>query len=154
MTLLHSPRPQRGVAWRGPVRTQATAQVDFATLKDAYRLLGGIARSEEVCVQAARHGVRDPEVRRWLVGKRLFALDWSRESWIPLFQIERSDFSPRPVVASVMAELGPHWDAWRLASWFGAPHPALGGHAPAALVSIDPDRVVRAARAHRATPGG
>jgi hypothetical protein len=128
------------------------ARVDdpaFVALMDAYRPLGGIARSKEVYARAALHGVGDPAVRRWLVGKQLFALDWSGESWIPLFQIERCSFSPKPLIASVLAELGPHWDGWQLATWFSAPNPALGGTVPAALVSVDPVSVLYAARTHR-----
>lgn len=126
---------------RDPVR-----DARFIALLDACRPSGGLARIGEVGLRAAKAGCCTPDLRTWISQRRLFVVDWNRDRWVPLFQLDLACFVPRAAVALVLAELGPIYDGWELADWFCTPNASLAELCPASAISGQPAAVVNAAR--------
>ncbi len=84
----------------------------------------------------------------------LLAVRWNDEFWIPMFQFDLQDFSVRPGVVEVLAELSPVLGSEGLADWFATPSPWLDGRCPADLIAGDPEAVIRASRVDRTVARG
>ena len=104
-------------------------------MKACFERHGGMASANELAL--ALHALAVLSVR------------WHGETFVPLFQFERSDLAIRKVVCDVIEELRTPFDNWELALWFAQPNLWLGGAVPAELVTKDERAVLGAARADR-----
>lgn len=127
----------------------------FIFMLDAFRTTGGVARADEFgCMLRHRNPDRLNLLARWIAAGEVVYLQWGGDYWLPLFQFDRSDLTPKPSVRRVMAQLGPVFDAWDIAMWFARANPWLHGAAPACKLEDHPLRVEQAARADRFAAAG
>ena len=86
---------------------------------------------------------------RLIAANCLLAVRWNDELWIPMFQFDLRDFSLRPGVGEVLAELASVFDAEELAMWFITSSAWLDNRCPADVIATDPQAVVGVSRADR-----
>jgi hypothetical protein len=119
----------------------------FVELLDAYRPSGGLARYTEVTMRMTR---RRSDGVTWLESclrhRRLVAIDWHSELWLPLFQFAAPDMSLREDAHRLCAELNGVMDGWDLAAWFIQPQCLLQYRSPLELLGTQPGSVLDAAR--------
>ena len=124
--------------------------MQFIALLDAFRPSGGLARTQEALELFTRHcGPDMATVARWMVAREVVCLDWSAQSWMPMFQFDLVNMVPLPQLAPVLAELNPVYSPWALAAWFAQPNPWLDGERPADVLVSNYAGVLDAARADR-----
>jgi len=123
----------------------------FATMTRAFARHGGLVDGDEAAWLLRRYA-RLPisALARWIVEGRVITFAWQGRRLVPLFQFTPCEMSLRPGIAEVACALVMHGDEWAIARWFALPNDWLDGRAPVDVVELDPDAVVRAARA--ATP--
>ncbi|HSV69650.1 MAG TPA: hypothetical protein VLI72_06020 [Methylibium sp.] len=122
----------------------------FDDMLSAYRSSGGLARVEDL-VAGVGHG-GGPGLAlldRWIVERTVIGFAWQADTWLPMFQFERADMTPKPSLGRVFAELRPVYDPCELADWFAWPNAWLAGHAPVSVFASDAAAVLQAARADR-----
>lgn len=146
MALLREPRS----AFSFSLSPQATHDADFLRLLDAFRSSGGMARADDLATQlrfssALQHGV----LARRIVERAILSVRWNEIFWLPVFQFQRPDLTPYPQMAAIMAELPHSLDDWQKAEWFAQPNGWLNGSAPAAVIPLNANAVLQAARADR-----
>jgi hypothetical protein len=90
---------------------------------------------------------------RWTSEGRIFGLPVNGRSLYPAFQFDEVG-QPRPVVKEVLALLMPlNLSAWATAIWWDTGSDILDWRTPAAVLVLDPDAVVKAARLDARTLG-
>lgn len=82
---------------------------------------------------------------RWKAQNRIFAIEAGGQSLFPAFQFAE-DGQARPVVAEVLAALGPRAKGWQTALWFTGANGWLGAKRPVDLLESGPEAVAAAAR--------
>lgn len=111
----------------------------FIALLGVYRGFAGLARAGDVItLLEQRNGSGVGTLARWIVDEWVISIEWQADTWLPLFQFNAADMSPRPEVAQVIAELAGAFDPWERAEWFVQPNPSLGERAPAECLMSDP----------------
>lgn len=125
----------------------ACSDVEFLAALDAYRASGGLLPAEELLVLYRRQGGHElATLARWIVARQVVSFTWQARTWLPMFQFNPDDMTPRSELAPLLAELSAVFDDWEAARWFATPHPWLAGHAPVARVATDLPAVRMAAR--------
>jgi hypothetical protein len=81
---------------------------------------------------------------RWKAQGRIFAIEAGGQSLFPAFQFGE-DGQSRPVVAEVLAALGPKTSGWQTALWFTGANGWLGAKRPVDLLESTPEAVAAAA---------
>lgn len=131
------------------------ADRQFIALLDAYRGYGGLARMPELATRF--RGPRAAGLARLtnsIICRQVICFEWHAQRWLPLFQFNRLEPTPRDELGQLFAELVCVYDAWALANWFVLPHPGLTGHTPVECLAADPPAVLRAAHADRLAAKG
>lgn len=127
----------------------------FALMKRAYAGSGGLATGDEVAGLMRTHADQPiSRLARWIVTRSVLSFVWRSQTWLPLFQFDRSDISLRPGTLAVVRELACVFDEWELAIWFCSPNAWLQNAAPADVVECDVSGVLHAARADRFVAAG
>ncbi|MHB8950443.1 MAG: hypothetical protein ACYC4S_15470 [Rhodoferax sp.] len=134
---------------RDPQRAQGEcADHQFIALLDAYRASGGLAPAQEVAALFKRNSACGGEtLTRMIANAGVICFAWQSTLWLPLFQFKHEDSTLQAGLSEVLATLSTGLDAWLVANWFGQPNPWLGGRTPVAVLNIDPQAVLNAARA-------
>lgn len=133
-----------------PPRQQGRADHQFVSMLNVYRDSGGLAREREVVALSRLCCGPDADtIAEWVADRELIGFNWQSKTWLPLFQFNRLDMTPKPELSQVFAELTPVCDPWELASWFAQANPWLAQRVPADMLHTDPSAVLQAARADR-----
>src|SRR5258708_12624962 len=69
---------------------------------------------------------------RWLAEKRIFSVNFERQTWFPRFQFQ--DGSPIPAISKVIKPFPKHATGWDLAFFFNPPNPFTYGPLPVDLL--------------------
>jgi len=159
--------PLRGSArflWNGvlPERRDIRRQVSLprhtraiADLHAAFQSTGGIANSNEMTVRLRAHYDQPiSQLARWIVARDVVSYTDCSETFLPLFQFELAQMSPRQDVRTVIAELVSVFDDLELAWWFAESNAWLSGSTPVDSLRGDPGAVLNAARADRFVANG
>jgi hypothetical protein len=121
---------------------------EFIAALDAYRPSGGLLPAEELLSSFRRRcGHELATLARWIVARQVVSFTWQARTWLPMFQFNPDDMTPRSELTPVMAELSAAFDDWEAAQWFVTPNAWLGECTPVALVAVDVPAVLLAARA-------
>jgi hypothetical protein len=135
-----------------PYRRQQTvcSDRDFVSLLNAYRASGGLASAEELLVPSReRSGPDVSTLARWIVARQVISFGWQARTWLPMFQFEPGDMTPRRDLAPVIAELSAVYDECQLVTWFVASNESLDGRSPVQVFTTCAAEVERAARIDR-----
>jgi hypothetical protein len=129
---------------------EAFAKADgrgFIALLEAFRATGGTAPSEALgqLLQAHRPG-HAVSLARLLGTAEVFAFPWRAGLWVPMFQFDAADLSPKAGAQRVRRELPAQWSGWAFASWFAAPNDRLDGRRAVDMIDLDLAAVIRAAQ--------
>jgi hypothetical protein len=119
----------------------------FVEMLRAFRRSGGLAREPEVLDRI--EACSSPRWRPDGLGGTVVCFEWGRHLWLPWFQFDPADMSLRPGPASVIAELSPLFDGWRMARWFAQPNMWIGDARPIDMIDECMASVLGAARADR-----
>lgn len=123
---------------------------DFIALQNALRSSGGLIGGDELACRLNRSDeAGHARLARWLVGRQAFSFAWHGSFWLPMFQIDRHDWSLCKGLRPVLNELLDVMDGWTLAHWFVQANGALQGRAPVDTWFAQPDEVLQAARLQR-----
>ena len=123
---------------------------DFVALQRAYRPSGGLAHGDELATRLHVDGAGGyARLARWIVGRQVFSFAWHEHFWLPMFQFEPRELTPRPGLHHVLAELADVMDGQALADWFALPNDLLHGHSPAEMWGSHGPAVQHAARMQR-----
>lgn len=127
----------------------------FAAMRAAYQPVGGLARGDDLARLLEDRACGDfVSLARLIVDGEVFAFEWRRTYWIPMFQFDLADLSIKRGLRQVLLELGGRFDGWRLAAWFVEPNEWLGCERPVDLMDSNLPEVVQAARADRFVAAG
>ena len=141
--------------WPDPHMQQDRADYQFVAMLNFYRDSGGLARAQEVVGLSRQCGGPDADtIARWVANRALIGFNWQAKTWLPLFQFNRFDMTPRPELGQVFSELTPVYDPWALAHWFAQPNAWLAQRIPADTLASNPSAVLQAARADRCNGNG
>jgi hypothetical protein len=135
-------------------RGQKNEDVDhqFITLLNAYRRSGGLAQAQEVAAMfQSRPDCKVTTLANWIVYRKVICFEWQSKMWLPLFQFDSLDMSPKPGLKQVLEELAPNYDHWALANWFAQPNAWLMQRTPADTFDVDLSAVLDAAHADKLT---
>lgn len=130
---------------------------DFAALCTAYRASGGIARGDDLARLLSEHHSGDfVSLAMAILEGDVFAFQWRRTFWVPMFQFDLREVSvkPKPGTRRVLTELAGEFDGWALARWFARPHHVLHGARPVDLLDANLPDVLQAARTDRFIAAG
>jgi hypothetical protein len=126
------------------------SDIGFVSLQNAYRASGGLANGNELAARLHVNGEGGfATLARWIVSQQVFSFAWNNDFWLPMFQFDVRDLSPRRGLRPVLAELADVMDGWAMAAWFAQPNDALNGRSPASLWLSDWPEVFQAARLQR-----
>lgn len=165
MELLEMRAPQ-GCMWiagahddlRWPLKRAASAKADvpfamdsqFISMLSAFRPTGGIARHHELeAADASRLPLGRQALTASLRDRAVFAFEWRQVAWIPMFQFDPAQRTPRSDVQQVVGELRPVFDDWEIAIWFAQANASLDGRTPVSCVDRDWEALRQAARTDR-----
>jgi len=76
---------------------------------------------------------------RWLAEKRIFSVQFMRQTLFPRFQFQ--DGSPVPAISKVIKAFPGHATGWDLAFFFDTPNPFIGGRRPVELLKSAPEKL-------------
>ncbi len=123
---------------------------EFVFLQQAYRPSGGLAHGDELATRLHVDGAGGyARLARWIVGRHVFSFAWHEHFWLPMFQFEPVELTPREGLRHVLAELVNVMDGPALAGWFAGPNDSLQGHSPVAMWATHKAAVHHAARMQR-----
>jgi hypothetical protein len=106
---------------------------------------GALTSKEVAELAGSRATNRAALANRWKAQGRIFAIETGGQSLFPAFQFAE-DGQARPVVAEVLAALGPKAAGWQTALWFTGANGWLGAKRPVDLLESAPEAVAAAAR--------
>ncbi len=84
---------------------------------------------------------------RWLAEKRIFAVNFERQTWFPRFQFQ--DGSTIPAISKVIKAFPKHATGWDLAFFFDTPNSFIDGRRPVELLKSGTEKIE--SLAHRFT---
>ena len=123
---------------------------EFVFLQQAYRPSGGLAHGDELATRLHVDGAGGyARLARWIVGRHVFSFAWHEHFWLPMFQFDPHELTPRPGLRLVLAELADVMDGRALADWFALPSGMLNGRSPADMWARQGPAVQQAARLQR-----
>lgn len=145
----HGPAPQmREAPPPSPDLGDAPSEAGMQALGRICRASGGIARGDDLGrLLEDCHCGHFVDLARLIVRREILAFDWRGSLWVPMFQFDLRDLSVHPAMRRVLAGVDAAVDGWTLAVWFAQPHGAMQGRRPLELLNLEPETVVRAARA-------
>ena len=126
---------------------------EFIELLGRFRDSGGLANLAEVGSIAATRG-RPVPTPASIAARSLLAFAWQGTWWLPLFQFNLADMSPKPGMHEVLGELSRVFDRVTLSRWFLQSNCSLRGRSPVQVIDVNPDDVVAAARLDRFVAAG
>ena len=127
----------------------------FVHMLRGYRETGGLARGDEVVERLAQCNTGGvPTLARQIVERTVLSFEWRGELWLPMFQFDRANMTPKASAQQVAAELSTAFDAWNTACWFVQPNTWLQGRTPVEALESDLGEVLQAARADRFVAAG
>lgn len=122
----------------------------FDALRHVFRQTGGIARGDDLGrLLEDRHSGDFVTLARFIAAGEVFGFEWRAMFWVPMFQFELRDLTLKYGARSVLSELSPVFDGWRLSVWFAEPNSWLADRIPVDLLDHDLRAVRDAARADR-----
>jgi hypothetical protein len=122
---------------------------EFAAIRAAYQAKGGFARGDDLARLLEDRGRGNlTSLARLVAGREVFGFEWRHTLWIPMFQFT-ADFTLKPGLKQVLAELASEYDGQRLAAWFVEPNAWLDDALPIDVLETNSDEVLQAARADR-----
>ena len=83
---------------------------------------------------------------KWKRNRDIFAIQHGRDDYFPLYALNPDDYRPRKQMAEILRVFGKAKDGWGLAFWFAALNGFLDDERPQDVLSVDPDRVIAAAK--------
>ena len=126
---------------------------EFIELLGRFRDSGGLANLAEVASIAATRG-RPVATASAMAARALVAFAWQGAGWLPLFQFNLADMTPKPGIHDVLGELSRVFDRVTLSRWFLQSNCSLRGRSPVQVIDVSPDDVVAAARLDRFVAAG
>ena len=145
-------------AFRPPA--QAIAQPcgrDFAALREAYRISGGMSRGDDLARMLCNRQSGDfVSLAMLILAREVFAFQWQQSYWVPMFQFDLRDLSVKANANAhrVVSELVDQFDGWALAVWFAQPNSWLHGARPVDMLNSNLAEVLEAARSDRFIAAG
>ena len=134
-----------------PIRTEAA----FRTIDARCRATGGLACGDVLSrLLGNQSGGNFVTLARMVSAGNVFGFPWRDVFWVPVFQFDLSDLSPKRIPQDVRTELGCSFDGWELAAWFTSPNVWLQDRPPVDLLDSDSLSVLKAARADRSVVEG
>ncbi|HYG61475.1 MAG TPA: phasin family protein [Thermoanaerobaculia bacterium] len=107
---------------------------------------GGLTSADVAELAGSKARNKAALANRWKQEGRIFSVPYQGGTYFPGFQFDAQG-RPRPVVAEVIAVLGPPVSTeWELALWFMGRHGSVGDRRPVDLLDSEPDAVIQAAR--------
>lgn len=83
----------------------------------------------------------------WMKAGKIFAIHYDGMDCFPFFALDAANgYRPYPALADVMAVFANHKGPWGIAIWFEALNSYLGAQVPKALLGVDPESVLAAAK--------
>lgn len=111
---------------------------------------GGVVSADALAgMMCHRHDQPLSMVARWVLKRSIVSFEWQGQLLVPLFQIDRLTMLPTSDLLEVLRELIDVFDEWDTALWFATSNSFLAGDTPATRWDVDPQEVVKAARADR-----
>ena len=99
-----------------PASPERRTDDQFASMLEAYRDSGGIARTPEVLALFRRnYGPDHSTLAKWVASRQVLCFEWQAQAWFPWFQFDRRSLLPQPQLRPVLDELTPIYDPWQLA---------------------------------------
>lgn len=127
----------------------------FDKLVGAYQTSGGTARADHLALLMEHKNKGNfASVAKRIVSRDIFSYEWQNHFWVPMFQFNPHDLSPKQEVRRVVHELSAVLDNWTLALWFTQPNAWLNGQRPVDRVDSHFSDVLNAARADRIVAAG
>jgi len=123
---------------------------EFERMREAFSRHGGLLSGEQLAY--ALHRRVSPTVAllaRGIVARRVVHVVRHARILVPMFQFGSPSLELKEGVGESVAELGQVLDDWEVAGWFAQPTSLLNGAAPVDAFLVDPQAVIRAARAFR-----
>lgn len=144
-------RPRLVQRWLAPPSTQDRLQVQqFDLMERAFRPGGGLVGGDELArLLRSRYWQPISVLARWIVGREVVSFEWQSNTMLPLFQFDLSTMTVRPRVADILSEITDVFDDWDVALWLAQPNAWLDDDAPVAVLELDSQAVLDAARADR-----
>lgn len=117
----------------------------------AHRLAGegGLIAESKLRERWRCQGRASQELDDLLSLRRLRAIPWSSQRWLPAFQFQPDGCTPREDIAVVADELEGAMDASEILAWFICTNESLGDETPLARLRTDLLGVLEAARLDR-----
>ena len=134
-----SPAEEPSAAEIAQLRRNAEARKAF------FAEFGALTSKQVAELVGSRATNRAALANRWKAQNRIFAIEAGGQSLFPAFQFAE-DGQARPVVAEVLAALGPRAKGWQTALWFTGANGWLGAKRPVDLLESAPEAVAAAAR--------
>ena len=127
----------------------------FDAMVGAYKTSGGTVRADDLALlmEHTNQGNFVSVVRR-IASRDIFSFEWHNHFWVPMFQFNPDDLTPKHEVRRVVHELSAVLDSWTLALWFTEPNDWLKGQRPVDRVDGHFQDVLHAARADRYVAAG
>jgi hypothetical protein len=144
------PQARTGETLADPCPASPMQDATFVFLQQAYRPSGGLAHGDELATRLDVDGAGGyARLARWIVGRKVFSFGWHGHFWLPMFQLEPGELTPRQALHPVLAELVTVMDGPALAHWFALPNDALQGLSPVDMLASHGPEVHQAARLQR-----
>lgn len=133
-----------------PGWSRRTEDRQLRHMQDVFARHGGMLGGDSAA-RAMRHRASQPisAIAKWIVARELVHLVLPSGYLLPMFQFDPVELKLRPGVREAVLELRDTFDDWDLCLWFACANAGLGGAMPVDRVALDPDGVIRAARAAR-----
>ena len=111
---------------------QAPAEDYFDLMCQRLAGEGGLIAESALRQRWRQHGRPRQALDELLAAGRLCSIPWRTERWLPAFQWDANDLTPRADVAAIAQELAGGMDAVEILAWFVCRNAALDGETPIA----------------------
>jgi hypothetical protein len=124
--------------------------LQYFAMAQVYRRTGGWLSGDDLAMRLRKRSTQPLSlVARWIVARDVVCFRWQSQTWLPSFQFDPKDMSPRREVSGVIEELAGALEDWELALWFCQPNPWLDNAMPVDVIDCDAPAVLNAARVAR-----
>lgn len=131
-------------------KDDTTRELELALMLAGFRPEGGVLTGDQLATLLRDHSEQPVStVARWVVQRSILNLVWLGQTFIPLFQFDRSNMQPHPQMAATIRELAGVYDDWEIGLWFARPNAWLDDDPPLRRLRSDPEGVYKAAQADR-----
>jgi hypothetical protein len=128
---------------------QASAEDYFDLMCQRLAGEGGLIAEMALRERWREHGRPPQALDELLDGGRLFSITSQAQRWLPAFQLNANDLTPRADVAAISEELAGGMDAAEILAWFACCNAALDGETPITRLRAGLPAVLDAARLDR-----